>query len=395
MAPLTAAIIAMLIQQSLMTMSTSAIPNLWKYIGEDFGLGDGMIAVYSLMVYGIGFFASSAAGSTIIKVGPLRASQVCLIGAAWGTLIFSFGVIWLIVPVSLMLGVGMGPSTPASSQILARFSTPRRAPLVFSIKQTGVPIGGALAGFVLVPIAEYVSWQAALLLCGVAAWTAAIWMQRFRDRFDDERDHNRRISVSDVGTSFRAATATPALRKLAFAGMAYSGLQVGFMYYFITYSVSEMGLTEIAAGQIYGISMGLAIVGRIFWGWLAGGVFSSRALLVFLSFSMFAATAALGLATPEWGIMGLGAAALAFGATGVSWNGVHLAEVARHAPAGQVAVVMGGVISCCFLGLIALPALLGFVFVTLDLFGIGFIVISLPSLLCGFLFMWPDRQARP
>lgn len=220
-------------------------------------------------------------------------------------------------------------------------------------------------------------------------------MQRFRDRFDDERHHNRRISVSDVGTSFRAATATPALRKLAFAGMAFSGLQVGFMYYFITYSVSEMGLTEIAAGQIYGISMGLAIVGRIFWGWLAGGVFSSRALLVFLSFSMFAATAALGLATPEWGIMGLGAAALAFGATGVSWNGVHLAEVARHAPAGQVAVVMGGVISFCFLGLIALPALLGFVFVTLDLFGIGFIVIGLPSLLCGFLFMWPDRQARP
>ena len=44
MAPLTAAIIAMLIQQSLMTMSTSAIPNLWKYIGPDFGLGDGMIA---------------------------------------------------------------------------------------------------------------------------------------------------------------------------------------------------------------------------------------------------------------------------------------------------------------------------------------------------------------
>ena len=132
MAPLTAAIIAMLIQQSLMTMSTSAIPNLWKYIGEDFGLGDGMIAVYSLMVYGIGFFASSAAGSTIIKVGPLRASQVCLIGAAWGMLIFSFGVIWLIVPVSLMLGIGMGPSTPASSQILARFSTPRRCLLYTS-----------------------------------------------------------------------------------------------------------------------------------------------------------------------------------------------------------------------------------------------------------------------
>lgn len=392
MSPLTAAIIAMLIQQSLMTMSTSAIPNLWKFIGPDFGLGDGMIAVYSLMVYGVGFFASSAAGSGIIKVGPLRASQICLIGAAWGTLAFSFGAIWLIVPAAFLLGVGMGPSTPASSQILARFSSPQNAPLVFSIKQTGVPIGGALAGFVLVPIATFFSWQAALLLCGVLSWAAAIWMQRFRARFDDERDHNRRISITDISTSFKAATATPALRKLAFAGMAYSGLQVGFMYYFITYSVSEMGLTEILAGQIYGISMGLAIAGRIFWGWLAGSVFSSRALLIFLSLTMFVSSAAIGLATPEWGVWGLGAAALAFGLTGVSWNGVHLAEVARHAPAGQVAVVMGGVISCCFLGLISLPALLGFVFVAMDMFGLGFIVIALPSLLCAFLFMIPDRR---
>ncbi len=394
MSPLTAAIIAMLIQQSLMTMSTSAIPNLWEYIGKDFGMEGSMIGVYSLMVYGIGFFASSAAGSVIIKVGPLRSSQVCLIGAAWGALIFSFGLVWLIVPAALLLGVGMGPSTPASSQILARFSTPERAPLVFSIKQTGVPIGGALAGFVLVPIAEYVSWQAALLLCGITAWAAAIWMQRFRDRFDDERDHNRRISVTDIGTAFRAATATPALRNLAFAGMAYSGLQVAFMYYFITYSVSEMGMTEILAGQIYGIAMGLAIAGRIFWGWLAGGVFSSRALLVFLSFSMFAAIGAIGLAAPAWGVWGLGAAAFAFGLTGVSWNGVHLAEVARHAPAGQVAIVMGGVISCCFLGLILLPALLGFVFVAMDMFGLGFIVIGLPSFVCGFLFMLPERE-RP
>lgn len=108
---------------------------------------------------------------------------------------------------------------------------------------------------------------------------------------------------------------------------------------------------------------------------------------------MFASAAAIGLATPEWGVWGLGAAALAFGATGVSWNGVHLAEVARQAPPGQVAVVMGGVISCCFLGLLILPALLGFVFVEMDIFGLGFLVIALPSLLCAVFFALPDRDS--
>lgn len=389
---LTAAITAMLIQQSLMTMSTSAIPALWKYIGPEFGLGDERIAIYSLLVYSIGFFASSAAGSAIIKFGPLRASQICLAAAALAMLAASLGAFWLIVPAALMLDVGMGPSTPASSQVLARFSSPANAPLVFSIKQTGVPVGGFLAGAVLVPIAEVYSWPTALFVAGVAAGLAALWMQRFRRRFDDERSPTRRLSVADIAASFRAATATPALRKLAFAGFAFSGLQVAFMYYFIAYAVSDVGLDRVTAGQVYGAASLVAIAGRIFWGWLAGRHARPRALLAFLSVAMAASAAAIGLATPAWGVAGLGAAALAFGATGVSWNGVHLAEVARNAPPGQVAVVMGGVISCCFLGLILLPALFGAVFVAAGLSGVGFAAIAAPCLLCAFFFALPERR---
>ncbi len=393
MTPLTAAILAMLIQQSLMTMCTSAIPALWKFIGPEFGLGDARIAVYSLLVYCIGFFSSSAAGSSILRFGPLRSSQMCLLAAALAMLAASVGALWLILPAALLLGLGMGPSTPASSQILARFSTQEQAPLVFSIKQTGVPVGGFMAGAVLVPIAEAVSWHAALLLSGLMAGAAAFWMQRFRTRFDDERSATRRISFADIGISFRAATATPALRKLAFAGFAFSGLQVAYMYYFIAYAVTDIGLERVTAGQVYGAASLVAIGGRVFWGYLAGRAVSTRALLVFLSVTMFAAAVAIGMATPAWGVLGLGAAAVAFGATGVSWNGVHLAEVARQAPPGQVAVVMGGVISCCFLGLIVLPALFGGVFVAFGLAGVGFTAIALPSLVCALLFALPDRPA--
>lgn len=388
---LAAAIVAMLIQQSLMTMTTSAIPALWKYIGPTFDLADSRIAVYSLLVYSVGFFASSAAGSAIIKFGPLRASQLCLAAAAIGLIGASMGLFWLILPAAMLMGIGMGPSTPASSQILARYAKPSQAPLVFSIKQTGVPVGGFLAGAVLVPIAETYGWETALLLGGIASAMAALWMQRFRARFDDERRPDRRISIADISSSFKAATATGPLRKLAFAGFAFSGLQVAFMYYFIAFAVSDVELDRVTAGQVYGVASLTAIAGRIFWGWLAGGRANSRKLLAWLSVAMFVTISAIGMATPEWGVLGLGAAAIAFGATGVAWNGVHLAEVARHAPAGEVAVVMGGVISCCFLGLIALPALYGAVFVAAGLSGIGFMVVAIPSLACAFLFALPDK----
>lgn len=392
MAHLKAAIIAMLIQQSLMTMSTSAIPSLWKFIGPDFGLTDAKIAVYSLLVYCIGFFSSSAAGSAIIKFGPLRASQMCLIAAAIAMLVASSGEIWLIIPAALLLGCGMGPSTPASSQILARFSNPAQAPLVFSIKQTGVPVGGFLAGAVLVPLAEEFSWQTALLISSGAACFAAAWMQRFRGRFDDERIPTRRISITDIKSSFRAGTATPGLKKLAFAGFAFSGLQVAFMYYFIAFAVEEVKLETVTAGRIYAAASIIAIIGRIFWGWMAGSLIEPRKLLIALSLTMFIAIAAVGMAKPNWGVWGLSAAAIAFGATGISWNGVHLAEAARQAPPGQVPVVMGGIISCCFLGLIILPAIHGAIFVALGIPGAGFAIIALPSLLCAFLFAIPEHK---
>jgi hypothetical protein len=107
---------------------------------------------------------------------------------------------------------------------------------------------------------------------------------------------------------------------------------------------------------------------------------------------MFIAIAAVGMATPNWGVWGLSAAAIAFGATGISWNGVHLAEAARQAPPEQVPVVMGGIISCCFLGLIILPAIHGAIFVALGIPGAGFAIIALPSLLCAFLFAIPEHK---
>ena len=139
------------------------------------------------------------------------------------------------------------------------------------------------------------------------------------------------VSHANIGISFRAATRTPALQKLAF-----SGLQVAFMYYFITYAVKGIHLERVSAGQVYGVASLVAIAGQIFWGWLAGRYLASRFLLIILSIAMCISAAAVGMATPKWGIYGLAAAAIAFGATGISWNRIHLAGVARHAPAGQV-----------------------------------------------------------
>src|SRR5690606_33542910 len=62
-----------------------------------------------------------------------------------------------------LCGIGYGPVTPASSQMLIRTTPPERTAFVFSLKQSGVPLGGLLVGVALLPVAGATTWVAGLM----------------------------------------------------------------------------------------------------------------------------------------------------------------------------------------------------------------------------------------
>ena len=74
---------------------------------------------------------------------------------------------------ALLLGLGYGPATPASSMILARAAPPHLLALTFSIKQTGVPLGTAIAGAAVPALVLALGWQGAALAIGAACAVCA------------------------------------------------------------------------------------------------------------------------------------------------------------------------------------------------------------------------------
>ena len=58
----------------------------------------------------------------------------------------ALGILWLYPFAAILLGAA-SVSTPASSHILAKYSPKHLAPIIFSIKQTGVPVGSLIAGY--------------------------------------------------------------------------------------------------------------------------------------------------------------------------------------------------------------------------------------------------------
>jgi MFS family permease len=122
---------------------------------------------------------------------------------------------WAIGVGAVLVGLGYGPITPASSHLLARTTPAHRMSLVFSIKQTGVPLGGAMAGAIVPTLQLLVGWQQALLLVGAACVLCALVAQPLRAAFDDDRNPARRLGFGNILEPVRLVFAEPALRMLA------------------------------------------------------------------------------------------------------------------------------------------------------------------------------------
>ncbi|MGE0719978.1 MAG: MFS transporter, partial [Alphaproteobacteria bacterium] len=141
-----AAVTVMLLQQGLIYLATLIFPIAVPALATELGISTAYAGLYTALV----FLASSAGqlscGGLITRFGALRVSQVALLVVGSGLAAAASGEIWMLALSAVLLGTGNSVSTPASSHLLARFSPRRYAPLIFSVKQTGTPLGAVVAG---------------------------------------------------------------------------------------------------------------------------------------------------------------------------------------------------------------------------------------------------------
>ena len=125
------------------------------------------IGAYVLFAYIGAVVGSLSAGAMVDRWGAIRTSQGALLVSVAGLALAALLPGALIVA-ALLIGLGYGPITPASSHVLIRTTPPERRNLVFSVKQTGVPLGVALSGFCIPPLAAATGWLWTLLILALA-----------------------------------------------------------------------------------------------------------------------------------------------------------------------------------------------------------------------------------
>lgn len=387
------ALIATLAIQALVSMTVLTPPVLAALAAPDIGVASERIGLFTALVYAGAIVSSAGSGALLGRMGPLRLSQWCLGFCALGMSVASLTALPAVALGAVVMGLGYGPVTPASSHILIRQTAPDRRALVFSLKQTGVPLGGALAGFIAAPLGLMIGWRGAALSVAVASLVLALVVEPLRSRFDTH-DNVGPVAAQKPLAGIRLVLRTPPLRRLALSSTTFAATQLSMATFLVTFLTERAAVPLVTAGIVMAVAQGAGVVGRIFLGWIADRFLRAERTLALLGVSMAAAAIATGLISSAWPLPSIFAVTAILGLTGLSWNGVYLAEVAAIAPTGTAGAATGGALSMTFLGIVLGPALFSAVVSLSGSYTLGFCIVATGAF-AGGLLAWSVGRPKP
>jgi len=355
----TAALVITTAIQIAVALAALTVPAIAPVVARDLGVPTSMVGSYVSAVYIGASTAALIGGGLVLRMGAIRLSQLGLIACAGALALVLTPSVAVVAIAAVLLGLGYGPITPASSHVLARTATPRNIALTLSIKQTGVPAGMALAGLVVPPLAIAFGWRAAVLIVALLCVAVALAAQALRTDLDADRDRGARVTFRQLLAGLRLVVATPRLRTVAAVSFIYSGMQMCTSSFIVAYLAEEVGLSLVTAGIGLTAANVAGVAARIAWGAVADRWLSPRVTLALIGALIAVFACIVALFSSAWPLPAMFAVLAALGATAIGWNGVYLAEVARIAPPGQAGLATGGCLFFTFIGVVISPSLFG------------------------------------
>ena len=350
------ALAAMLLVQTWVTLTLVAASVLAPAVAPTLGLAPERIGLYAAVAYGAAMLAGLRTGHWVARIGALRLSQVALGCGAAGALLAAAGPPQALLGAAALIGTGYGLVNPAAAAVLSFHAPVTSRGLFFSVKQTGVPIGVALAGLTMPAGLAWLGWRptAAVVALGGVLLALVLWPLV------------RRLEPPSPPTPTDGALAllrrvwqTPVLRRLSLASLAYALTQQTFVTFLVSLLNLRLGWTLAAAAGLLAASQAVATGARIGFGALADRRIAPGRLLVMLGVAMSAACLALALLRPGLPVLVVASAALVCAATAMGWNGVFFAELANRVPREDMARISGATQFFTFGGGMLGPLLFG------------------------------------
>lgn len=387
------ALSATLLVQVVSSFAAAAVPLLGPILTQRWNLPPESIGYVSATV-SLGICWCLACGGPMLDHhGPIRTLQLGLASICLGMVLLAQPVAVLGFLGALLLGLGLAPNNPAGSTMLMRTAPPRHRNLIFSIRQAGVPLGGAIAGVTVAPAVVSLGFAHTAWLIAAIVVVSLLAVQPFQKRLDTEKGPaNRRwarmfLSPSALRRAAKVVRSHPSLPLVTGMGISFSLAQASVQAFTATYLVTQRGKDLAEAGYFVAILLAASTLSRIVLGWLAD---RWRRGLLLLCLLLLAASGAIVLlvwsaAGPPWLLY---ACVALIGATSLGWNGVYMAELARLSPPGLIGDVTSAANLFGFAGSFCGPLVFALIASRTASFDWPYLLVAGQLAACGLFALW-------
>ena len=337
-------------------MGVTIFPVIAPKLAAELGVEPSLVGYQVSLTYGVATAAAPFMSSLVPRWGAARTMQAGLVCSALAMVVAMSSSLAAFVAISFLLGIGIGVMAPASAHLLFRFTPERHRNVIFSLKQTGIPLAWVLMAAVAPGITLASGWRWALALVLVTALAVVAVIQLRREVWDDDRKGESARSVglsAAVGLVWRY----PQLKWLSVMSFFYTFVQLCTVTFAVTMLVQEGGFSLVAAGLVLTLTSAIGVACRVLAGWLADVVRDSTPVLAALGAVKLLCCAALGVAHAALPAWALAALIVVLGASATAYTGVFFAETARRSPPGEVSAAIGGAMAWTYGGVLAGPAL--------------------------------------
>lgn len=386
-------VLATMAAQIASAMGIAIFPVMAPHLAQMLDVDASYVGYQISILFGAAMLVSSVVGTVVLRWGACRAMQWSLWLCAAGMIAGLSGQLWLMPLAAICIGASNSLAAAGAAHLLFRFGSARHRNLIFSIKQTGVPLGWALIALLAPWLTIALDWRVPLLAVLAYSVAGALLLERWRGVWDDDRDVHA-AGRTNLLTGIAVLWRYPTLRYLGISAFFFSFVQLCLGTFTVNLLVQEAGYSIVTAGVMLSVVQIAGMTGRLTFGWVADR--SNQAIRVLSVSSLIAAAGCVTsvFISGAWPEPALAVFYLVFGIVAYGWNGVMHAQVARLSPPGMVSVATGGVMVWVFGGILAGPALFAVAYRWIGTYTTTFGLLAVVALVSAALAAAAARSER-
>ncbi|MFH0811704.1 MAG: MFS transporter, partial [Pseudomonadota bacterium] len=351
---------------------------LAPFLQDDLHLKHVQIGMLNSVFFLGAFFLSIPMGWLVDRIGvywTMAAGQLIL-----GSFILAISLAHsytMICAYLLLAGMGHATINPSTGKAVMDWFPIKGRATAMGAKQTGLPVGGALAAATLPALALAFGWRKAFVISGAVSMLSVLPCLLFYREPDQKKQLNNGepINLRTLGEMFKDRN----LVLLSCLMMIFVSLQSSLETYLLLFCKDSLMYPVVTAGYFLSLAHLGGVVGRLGWGPMSDFFFRARRKVVLMIIgSLSSALCLLFLfLSPRFPFWCVGVLVFVLGTCAIGWNGIYLTLVAELAGRGREGMAIGTSLTIVFIGVLFGPPLFGYIVDTTGSYDDAWIIFSL------------------